>query len=87
MTAQVLVQDQDKSFPKSHLELTFWFCLVHVINHSRRRDVKVMRHISAHHSLKELKDIHVYIRREIAIGNWKQTEGQKRPSVSSWHSA
>jgi hypothetical protein len=43
MTAQVSVRNQDKSFPKSHLELTFWFCLVHVINHSRRRDVKVMQ--------------------------------------------
>jgi hypothetical protein len=68
MTAQVLVRDQDKSFLKSYLELTFWFCLVHVINHSRRRDVKVMRRISAYHSLKEIKDIQVYIRREIAIG-------------------
>jgi hypothetical protein len=42
--SQVSVRNQDKSFPKSHLELTFWFCLVHVMNHSRRRDVKVMRH-------------------------------------------
>jgi hypothetical protein len=66
MTAQVLVRDQDKSFPESHLELTFWLCLVHVINHIRKCDVKVMRH-SAHHSLKEIKDIQVYIRREIAI--------------------
>jgi hypothetical protein len=68
MTAQDSVRNQDMSFPKSHLELTFWFCLVHVINHSRRSDVKVMRRVSAHHSLKEIKDIQVYIRREIAIG-------------------
>jgi hypothetical protein len=69
MTAQVSVRNQDKSFPKSRLELKFWFCLVHVINHSRRRDIKVMRHVSAHHSLKEIKDIQVYIRREVAIGS------------------
>jgi hypothetical protein len=50
MTAQVLVRDQDQSFPKSHLELTFWLCLVHVINHIRGCDVKVMRHVGTSQS-------------------------------------
>jgi hypothetical protein len=44
MSDQVLVRDQDKSFPDRHLELTFWLRLVHVINRIRRCDVKVMQH-------------------------------------------
>jgi hypothetical protein len=43
MTDQTLVQALVRSFPHIHDELTFWFRLVHVIYHSRRRDVKVMR--------------------------------------------
>jgi hypothetical protein len=53
--SQVSVRYQNKSFPKNHLGLTFWFRLVHVINHSRTRDVKSntgFRHISVSKKLK-----------------------------------